>query len=180
MQRDRHRSCVLIHLSINKLISSRLQSSDTLAANALLKKYYHEVRRVEMGGAFSEHSTVTSWGREREADAHRHAIETYFGGEQSARSRPGCSRGCPANSHSSAYQHKQKCTHAHTRSHMRTQHEEYLYLCLHLSISIYPSIRMYLYLSPSIYLYLYVWYTLICVYTSICQSIHIQKFKPWK
>ncbi|XP_063598432.1 nicotinamide phosphoribosyltransferase-like [Penaeus indicus] len=55
------------------------KSSDTLAANALLKKYYHEVRRVEGSGAFSEHSTVTSWGREREADAHKHAIETFFG-----------------------------------------------------------------------------------------------------
>ncbi|XP_042880676.1 nicotinamide phosphoribosyltransferase-like [Penaeus japonicus] len=53
--------------------------SDTLAGFCLLKKYYHEVTRMDIAGVFSEHSTVTSWGREREADAHRHALQTFFG-----------------------------------------------------------------------------------------------------
>lgn len=55
------------------------QGTDTLSALALLRGSYHA-----KGAGFSipaaEHSTITSWGRDREADAYRNMLETFPNG----------------------------------------------------------------------------------------------------
>ncbi|XP_042227435.1 nicotinamide phosphoribosyltransferase-like, partial [Homarus americanus] len=55
------------------------KASDTVAGTCLLRKYYHEKTVGAHSGPFSEHSTVTSWGRHREADAHKHMLDTFKG-----------------------------------------------------------------------------------------------------
>jgi nicotinamide phosphoribosyltransferase len=53
--------------------------SDTVAGNTLLRVYYGE----EMAGnsiAAAEHSTITSWGKEKEVDAFRNMLTQFAGG----------------------------------------------------------------------------------------------------
>ncbi|XP_050686796.1 nicotinamide phosphoribosyltransferase-like [Eriocheir sinensis] len=57
------------------------QTSDTVAGTCLLRKYYHVDTVGGYSGAFSEHSTVTSWGRETEAEAHSNLIRANPGGQ---------------------------------------------------------------------------------------------------
>lgn len=52
------------------------QGTDTLPALALARRHYG----AEMAGfsiPAAEHSTITSWGRDREADAYRNMLESY-------------------------------------------------------------------------------------------------------
>ncbi len=58
-----------------------IQTSDTVAGSCLLRKYYHVDTVGAHSGPFSEHSTVTSWGREAEAEAHRSLITANIGGK---------------------------------------------------------------------------------------------------
>ncbi len=56
------------------LVSFR--GTDTLQATRVARKYYHE----PMAGysiPAAEHSTITSWGRNKEADAYRNMLEQY-------------------------------------------------------------------------------------------------------
>ncbi|KAK7075156.1 hypothetical protein SK128_024616 [Halocaridina rubra] len=55
------------------------KASDTVAGTVLLRKYYHVEGVANLSGAFSEHSTVTTWGREKESEAHRNMLKTFFG-----------------------------------------------------------------------------------------------------
>ncbi|XP_071515274.1 nicotinamide phosphoribosyltransferase-like [Panulirus ornatus] len=55
------------------------KTSDTVAGTCLLRKYYNLKTVGGQSGPFSEHSTVTSWGRQREADAHKHLITNNLG-----------------------------------------------------------------------------------------------------
>ena len=54
------------------------QGTDTLAALAVARRWYHE----PMAGfsiPASEHSTMTSWGREREVEAYRNMVRRFAG-----------------------------------------------------------------------------------------------------
>lgn len=53
--------------------------SDTFAANKYLKKHY-AAENASFSIPASEHSTITSWGKDREVDAYRNMIRN-FGGE---------------------------------------------------------------------------------------------------
>ncbi|XP_064091267.1 nicotinamide phosphoribosyltransferase-like isoform X1 [Macrobrachium nipponense] len=55
------------------------KSSDTIAGSCLLRKYYHVEGVAGFSGPFSEHSTVTSWGRERENEAHKKMLKSFMG-----------------------------------------------------------------------------------------------------
>lgn len=56
------------------------QASDTVAGSCLLHKYYHmEPIMKHSSGPSSEHSTVTSWGREAEAEAYSNLIRSFPG-----------------------------------------------------------------------------------------------------
>ena len=50
--------------------------SDTISGLLAAKRYYNAVG-ANGSGPFLEHAGVTSWGRDREADAMRHAIDTF-------------------------------------------------------------------------------------------------------
>jgi len=50
--------------------------TDTLAALGMINDYYH-VRNAGYSIPASEHSTMTSWGREKEVDAMRNMLEQY-------------------------------------------------------------------------------------------------------
>ena len=65
------------------------QSTDTMAGHWTLREFYGKQPDQEnpFNGAYSEHSTVTSWGRENEADAHRHNIHKFLGSELSLNTR---------------------------------------------------------------------------------------------
>ncbi|XP_069950576.1 nicotinamide phosphoribosyltransferase isoform X2 [Cherax quadricarinatus] len=51
----------------------------TVAGLCLLRKYYHLKTPWGYADPCSEHSSVTSWGRHREADAYTHMLNTYPG-----------------------------------------------------------------------------------------------------
>ena len=53
------------------------QGSDTMAAIPLLYKYYGATAMPSYSVPASEHSTITSWGRTREADAYRNLLTQY-------------------------------------------------------------------------------------------------------
>ncbi|XP_071514858.1 nicotinamide phosphoribosyltransferase-like [Panulirus ornatus] len=57
------------------------KASDTVAGSSLLRKFYHLQGVAGFSTPSSEHSTVTSWGREHELDAHRHMFQTYSKGD---------------------------------------------------------------------------------------------------
>ncbi|KAK4300852.1 hypothetical protein Pmani_026972 [Petrolisthes manimaculis] len=54
------------------------KSSDTMAGSSLLRKYYHLKGVAGFSTPSSEHSTVTSWGRDNEEEAHKHMMDTYY------------------------------------------------------------------------------------------------------
>lgn len=53
------------------------QASDTVAGSSMLRKFYQLKGVAGFSTPSSEHSTVTTWGREGEAQAHRHMLEVY-------------------------------------------------------------------------------------------------------
>lgn len=53
--------------------------TDTLAAIQFAKKYYNEKGMPAFSIPAAEHSTITSWGKEREVDAYRNMLEVYGG-----------------------------------------------------------------------------------------------------
>ncbi|XP_068211419.1 nicotinamide phosphoribosyltransferase-like [Palaemon carinicauda] len=55
------------------------KTSDTIAGSCMLRKYYHVDGVAAMSGPFSEHSTVTSWGRDRENEAHKMMLTKFMG-----------------------------------------------------------------------------------------------------
>lgn len=55
------------------------KASDTVAGSCLLRKYYHVETVGGISGSGSEHSTITTWGRHREADAFKHMLNIYKG-----------------------------------------------------------------------------------------------------
>ncbi|KAK8743956.1 hypothetical protein OTU49_000931 [Cherax quadricarinatus] len=57
------------------------KSSDTVAGTSMLRKYYHLKTVAGFSTPSSEHSTIISWGRERELDSHRHMLHTYSEGD---------------------------------------------------------------------------------------------------
>nr|XP_053628118.1 nicotinamide phosphoribosyltransferase-like [Cherax quadricarinatus] len=57
------------------------KSSDTIAGTSMLRKYYHLKTVAGFSTPSSEHSTIISWGRERELDSHRHMLHTYSEGD---------------------------------------------------------------------------------------------------
>ncbi|KAG7162503.1 Nicotinamide phosphoribosyltransferase-like 2 [Homarus americanus] len=57
------------------------KSSDTVAGTSLLRKYYHLETVAGFSSPSSEHSTVTTWGKTRELEAHRHMLSTYSEGD---------------------------------------------------------------------------------------------------
>ncbi|KAG0722148.1 Nicotinamide phosphoribosyltransferase [Chionoecetes opilio] len=46
-------------------------SSDTIAGSCMLRKYYHVTTVAGFSGLVNEHSTVTTWGKDTEVDAHK-------------------------------------------------------------------------------------------------------------
>ncbi|XP_069999021.1 nicotinamide phosphoribosyltransferase-like isoform X2 [Penaeus vannamei] len=57
------------------------KASDTVAGSSMLRKFYHLQGVAGFSTPSSEHSTVTTWGREGEAQAHRHMLEVYEEGD---------------------------------------------------------------------------------------------------
>ncbi|XP_069161163.1 nicotinamide phosphoribosyltransferase-like [Procambarus clarkii] len=57
------------------------KASDTVAGTSLLRKYYHLKTVGGISSRSSEHSTVITWGKEREVDSHRHLLQTYPEGD---------------------------------------------------------------------------------------------------
>ncbi|KAK8376046.1 hypothetical protein O3P69_008634 [Scylla paramamosain] len=57
------------------------KSSDTVAGTSLLQKFYGLEGVAGHSTPSSEHSTVTSWGRDRELQSHRHMLDTYHQGD---------------------------------------------------------------------------------------------------
>ncbi|XP_045113073.1 nicotinamide phosphoribosyltransferase-like [Portunus trituberculatus] len=57
------------------------KSSDTVAGTSLLRKFYGLEGVAGYSTPSSEHSTVTSWGRNRELQSHRHMLDTYHQGD---------------------------------------------------------------------------------------------------
>lgn len=55
------------------------KGTDTIAALEVVKKYYGE-RMAGFSIPASEHSTITSWGRENELEAYRNMLEAYPAG----------------------------------------------------------------------------------------------------
>lgn len=57
----------------------RFRGSDTIIALKLLRNVYYKPVTQDMASTIpaTEHSTITSWGREHEVDAFRHMLETY-------------------------------------------------------------------------------------------------------
>ncbi|XP_037796465.1 nicotinamide phosphoribosyltransferase-like [Penaeus monodon] len=53
------------------------KASDTVAGSSMLRKFYQLKGVAGFSTPSSEHSTVTTWGREGEAQAHRHMLEVY-------------------------------------------------------------------------------------------------------
>lgn len=51
--------------------------TDTVAALSFAQEYYHTNDVVAFSIPASEHSTITSWGREHEADAYRNMLQQY-------------------------------------------------------------------------------------------------------
>ncbi len=54
--------------------------TDTMTANLFAMKYYGATGPVGFSIPASEHSTITSWGRDNEIDAYRNMIEKFKGG----------------------------------------------------------------------------------------------------
>ncbi|XP_050722637.1 nicotinamide phosphoribosyltransferase-like [Eriocheir sinensis] len=57
------------------------KASDTVAGSSLLRKFYGLQGVAGYSTPSSEHSTVTSWGRDDELASHRHMLTTYSQGD---------------------------------------------------------------------------------------------------